>query len=84
MTNYFLTVYVSSWDEPSRNHIKNLSGFRHKLIDIDENIDIARDEKISAVPTTKIFDGEGNLLTTKIGAATKNIIEEWINDAYNY
>jgi thioredoxin-like negative regulator of GroEL len=77
---YFLTVYVTSWDEPSRRYIQNLEGFRHKVIDIDENPVIAAEQKIKAVPTTQIYDTDGNLLVTKIGCATAEIIKEWIKE----
>jgi len=76
----FLTVYVTEWDEPSRRHVLNLLDQPHKVIDIDKNPDIAETQKIKAVPTTQIYDKDGVLLATKIGAATKSIIEEWIRE----
>jgi thioredoxin-like negative regulator of GroEL len=77
-TNYFITAYVTSWDAPSLELVKHLDGFRHKVIDIDKNPDIAEAEKIKAVPTMQIYNGDGVLVGTKIGAVTKAIIEEWI------
>jgi thioredoxin-like negative regulator of GroEL len=75
----FLTVYVTSWDEPSQYHLKNLSGFRHKVIDIDKNPDIANEQQIKAVPTTQIYVDE-ELRVSKIGAAPKAVIESWIKE----
>jgi thioredoxin-like negative regulator of GroEL len=80
LTNYFITAYVTSWDAPSQFLVKNLDGFRHKVIDIDENPDIADQQKIKATPTIQIYNEAGELVATKIGAVTKSIIEEWIKD----
>jgi thioredoxin-like negative regulator of GroEL len=50
------------------------------VIDIDENPDIADQQKIKATPTIQIYNEAGELVATKIGAVTKSIIEEWIKD----
>lgn len=79
MSDPFLTVYVTTWDDPSKLHIENLVGFRHKVIDIDKNPDIADREQIKAVPTTQIYVND-ELKVTKIGAATADVIREWIKE----
>lgn len=78
-TEPYLTVYIASWDEPSRRHVLNLHGYKHKVIDIDINRDIAAAQGIKAVPTTQIYI-DGELKLTKIGSATPKIINDWIKE----
>jgi len=60
--------------------VKHLDGLNHRIIDVDHNPEIAAQQKIRAVPTTQIYNGAGELVYTKIGAAPRAIIEEWIKD----
>lgn len=79
-TKYFLTAYITEWDAPSQFLIRNIQGFNHKLIDVDQNPEVAEHQNIRAVPTVQIYNGNGDLVGTKIGAATKAIIETWVNN----
>ncbi len=84
-------VVVDFWAEwcgpckmigPSLEEISNELGGKVKIakLNIDENPELAAQFGVRSIPTLMIFKG-GQVADTKVGAAPKTALSQWINGA---
>lgn len=82
------TIYyfTADWCQPCKrtrpiveelNKDQSLAKFQ--IIDVDDNMDLASNFKVTSVPTFILLDGEGKEINRIIGGKTRKELEDFIN-----
>jgi len=74
--------FTASWCQPCKALASILEEIKTdipiKVIDVDEDQELAKKYSIRGVPTLVKLDGE-KVVSTMVGVKAKNLVEEWLN-----
>jgi thioredoxin 1 len=74
--------FTASWCQPCKALASILEEIKTdipiKVIDIDNDQELAKKYGIRGVPTLVKLDGE-KVVSTMVGVKAKNLVEEWLN-----